>query len=221
MAAAQERDDALVASRVTARTAIPVAIANRDLLAGRCTFKQQLALARFELGPRHVKGDAVLFADRLEQPDEPLAGGASPRGKRSGGNRQLVVRNDQLAIDFISSAEAIARVTGAVRELNEKLRGAQFLERAAGGRRVQVLAEGQNLRFGCFTVSGRDHVDPHVTVSQAQRSLHRLGQALLNLATHHEPVDDDLDVVVDIAVQALDLVGVAEVQHSAVDRTRA
>ena len=54
-------------------------------------------------------------------------------------------------------------------------------------------------------------------VSQAQRRFDRFGQALFHVAADYQPVDDDLDVVVDVTIESLYLVDAAQIQHLAVD----
>ena len=107
--------------------------------------------------------------------------------------RQLTVRRHQFGVEFHVDAQSVARRAGALRAVEGKQ--ARFELRATDA------AVGAGMRDAAQQVVTVNNLHPHQAVAVRQGGFNRVGQAGGNVGPHHKPVDDDLDGVIEIAVQ--------------------
>ena len=186
------RDDALVLGGVRAGAAVAVLVLDGHLAVD--AVQDDLLLLGRELLPRGVHVDLVGLGDRLEHPREVLRVGAAPRGDRAVGDRHLDVGDQQLGVDLERRAEPVARDARAVRRVEREVARRRLVVARAAHGTGQVLAERQRLG-GRFAFAGHD-LDLGDAVGEAERRLERVGEAPLDPLLQHQPVDDDLDLVV-------------------------
>ena len=184
-------DDAFEAGLVRAPPAVAVAVGDLQALAAGAV-QEQVAVLLGELLPGGVEVDAVALGDRLGDLGVVVGDAARPRRDRALRDREAGVGDEHLGVDLHLGAEAGAALAGAVGGVEgEDAR----LELDQGG---AVLGAGEALG-----VDGRalglavavDDLDLHESVCQGNGRLDRVGEALAHVVAHHEPVDDDGDVV--------------------------
>ena len=134
------REHALVGGPVRALPAVPVLVADVDLLVG--AVQQDLARGLRQLLPRHVEREPV----RLGRP--PRGPGTSTRGVELAHgaiapsfDRQVGVRDDELGVDLEAGPEAVAGRARAVRRVEREVARRQLVERQAAVRARELLRE--------------------------------------------------------------------------------
>ena len=155
---------------------------------------------------------------RLDEPREVLRARARPRCDRTLVQREVGVRHDELGVDLVAGAEAVARLARAVRRVEREVAGSELVERGAARRAGEVLAEREDLGLGLFEPFGDDlHLGD--TFGEPKRCLERVGETALDAVTANEPVDDDLDRVLLVAGETRRAVAddLGEVANLAVD----
>ncbi len=149
-------------------------------------------LAR-ELAPRRLEVDLVPVGDRLDDRVVETAVPDRPRHERALADREARVGDDQVGVDLELGAEPGAAGTGAVRRVEGEDPRLELRERDAVLGAGELLAEEEALAV--------DDVDGHEPVRERRGGLDRLGQPLPQVGLHHEPVDDDLDLVLELLVE--------------------
>ena len=144
-----------------------------------------------------------------------------PRLERALGDRQRRVGDDQLGVDHPLEPEPVAALAAAVRgvegedprlelghrgaalQAGELLREDQHLAALAGARPAEHLGPGS---LGGLPVprGAVEQLDLDHPLGELRGGLQRLGEALAHPLLHHQPVDDDRDVVLVLLVE-LDL----------------
>ena len=154
--------------------------------------------------PRRFEVDAVALGDRLDQ--LLVVGGAvrGPGRERALADGQRRIGDDQVGVDLHLRAEAGAPVARTVRRVEREDPRLELGDRGAVLRACELLGEGEHAVLV-------DQLDVDQPVGQRHRGLDRVGQALADVLAHHEPVDDERDVVlvllveVEVLVQPADL----------------
>ena len=217
VAALEALDDPLEPRRVGALAPEAVAVGDRQPLVG--PVQEQLAHLLGQVLPRHVEVDAVALGDRLGHLLVVVRRAPRPRRERALGDRQRRVGHDQLGVDLHLRAQPRAVRAGAVRrveredprlELDQRrpVHGAGEALGEGEDRAVRRHLAGDDLRgglrapFAPVACSGSDSalrgahdLDLDEPFGQPDRRLDRIGQALAQVVAHHQPVDDDRDVV--------------------------
>jgi hypothetical protein len=195
VAALEVVDDPLEADLVGAAAAEAVGVADLvALLAG--AVEEDLALGLLQLRPGLLGVDPVLLGDRGDQP-LPVGGDAAVPGLQGAlGEREGRVGDDQLGVDHPLEAEAVAAVAGAVGRVEGEDPRLQLRDRGAAAEAGELLGEDQ--RLGPLVV---DHLDFDQAGGERGGGLDRLGEAAAQVGLHHQPVDDDGDVVFELLVE--------------------
>ena len=158
--ALQVRHRPLVVGVVGTGAAEPVAVLDVHLLRARAV-QQDLLLGLGELLPRRRDSEAVGVGHRRHHPVEVLAPGPGPGGDGALVDGQVGVGDDQLGVDLVAGAEAVAVGAGAVGRVEGEVPGRQLVERRAVVGAGQVLAEGEDRRgLGAVTPSPRARSRP-------------------------------------------------------------
>ena len=134
-------------------------------------------------------------------------------------DRERRVGNDQLGVDHALEAKAVALRAAAVRrveredprlefghrgaavEAGEALAEQQHLAPLAGARTPEDLRPGLALGGSAPVVGPVEQLHLDQPVGQLRRRLDRLGQALAEALLHHQAVDHDRDVVLELLVE--------------------
>ncbi len=202
-----------------------------SLVAG--ALEQQVAVALGQFAPGDVGVDPVRLRNRFEQPPVVERGRLRPRLQGPFGDRQRRVGDDQLGVDHPLEAEAVAALTAAVGRVEGEDPRLELGHRGAAVQAGELLAEdqhlaplagaraGQNLRSGALgrarvtgiAIETFDLDDP---LGELGCRLERLGEPLAQTLLHHQPVDDDRDVVLELLVE-LDAAVLVEPAELAVD----
>ena len=149
-----------------------------------------------------------MFAQRLQ--DRPVVRiAAVPAADRAGRQRQLRMRDHAIRVAHLHLAETVAARAGAVRRVERKQPRFQFRQRIAADRAGHLGAEGDVLAFAGM------RCDIGQTVGQLECGFEGFRQALLQSAArisairggsaHLEAVDHHLHVMLELAVEAGDL----------------
>ena len=146
-----------------------------------------------ELPPRRVQVDLVPVGDRLDDRLVEALAAERPRHQRALLEREARVGDEQVGVDLELRAEAGAPRARAVRGVEREDARLELGEPDAVLGTGEVLAE--------EVVSAVDLVDGHQPAGERRRRLHGLGEALAQVGLHHEPVDDDLDRVLELLVE--------------------
>ena len=194
----QVRHDALERRRVLAGAAVTVAVPHADLVLRPVHQRLVLRLRQILQRRRRIE------AHRIGQPRDQLlevllVQGPVPRPDRLG-HRLRRIRDDQILVDLQLRAQAIAGRAGAVRGVERKRPRLEFLDVdpvPVGARDVL----GKTLQPVLVIVVKPDRIDDHHAIGQAQRRLHRIGQALLLRRLDLQAVHHDVDVVLDLLLQ--------------------
>ncbi len=200
MPAGQVRDGALVVGVVGAGAAVAVLVGDGDL-GDAGAVEEGLLLLLGEVGPRRARVDADLVHDRLDQAVEVGGVPAGPRGDGALVDRQVGVGHDQLGVDLVAGAEAVAGLAGAVGRVEREVAGRQVLERHAARGAGEVLAEGERVLGLGIAVAGHD-LDLGHALGERQGGLERVGEPALHAVAGHQPVDHHLDGVHLVALEA-------------------
>ncbi len=168
-------------------------ILKRDLLLF-AAIKDHLLDAIGELVERLLQLESVVLGETLQHLKIELVA-AVPAPDRAGRKRQLRKCDDALGVEETDRAEAIAARASPHRIVEREQARLELLQGVAADRagelgRIQMLFPGIHL--------DRDRAP----VAVAQRRLERLGDALLEVLAHAQPVDDDFDGVLLILGQA-------------------
>ncbi|MPM73968.1 hypothetical protein SDC9_120953 [bioreactor metagenome] len=150
-----------------------------------------------QLGHRGVELKAVPLGKSLKiHPGDgvPLDVVPAAGGHRSLNQREGAVGDDEVGVHLQLGAQARAGGTGAVGVVEGKHAGRQLLDGDAA-----VLA-GIVLRKEDVPLL-LQHVDNHQTARQGGGCLHRVGEPTGNVGPDHEPVHNDLDVVLFVLLQ--------------------
>ena len=184
--------DALERHRVLALAAHPVLVLDEDPVAVRAVEEPALLLLR-QLAPRQVDVDLVAVGDRLDHALVEARAADRPRHERAVGDRDGRVGNEHVGVDLELRAEAGAARAGTVGRVEGEDARLEL------GQRDAVLGAGEVL--GEQVALAVDHVDADEPVGERGGGLDRLGQALPEVGLEHEPVDDDLDRVLELLVE--------------------
>jgi len=123
---------------------------------------EEPAMGGRELVPRHVHGDAFLFAGLRQVALAFAVDVALERGDGALGERQLGVGDDLLPVESDHAAEAAALGAGADRRIEREQRRRGGSEATAVDRRLEDLAVAPELR-------ARVRQHPHATAAEAER----------------------------------------------------
>ncbi len=194
VAALELVEDALEADLVGAPAAEAVGVGDLvAVVAG--AVEEDLFLRLLQLRPGLVDVDAVLVGDRRDQPP-PVGGDAAVPGlQRPLGQREGLVGDDQLGVDHPLEAEPVAALAGAVGRVEGEDPRLQLGDRGAAVEAGELLGEEQRLRLAV------DHLDFDQAGGEPGGGLDRLGEAAAQVGLHHQPVDDDRDVVFVLLVE--------------------
>ena len=192
VAALQVRDEALERHRVLALAAHAVPVGDEDPIAVGAEQEPVLLLA-LELAPRAVEVDLVAVGDGLDDGLVEAAVRDAPRHERALRDRERRVGHEQVGIDLELRAEAGAARAGAVRRVEREDARLELGQRDAVLGAGEVLGEEQRVAV--------DDVDGDEALGQCRGGLDRLRQPLAQVRLHHEAVDDDLDLVLELLVE--------------------
>ncbi len=141
--------------------------------------------------------DLVAVADRLDDRVVEVRRPAErPRHERAVGDRERRIGDEQVGVDLLLVAEPGAARAGAVRRVEREDPRLELGQPDAVERAREPLREGQRLAV--------DHVDHDEPVGERERRLDRVGQPVADVLLEDEPVDHDLDRVLELLVE-LDL----------------
>ncbi len=187
-------DDPLEPDPVGAVAAEAVGVADLvALLAG--AVEEDLLLGFLQLRPGLVEVDTVRLGDRRDQAS-PVGGDASVPGlQRPLAEREGRVGDDQFGVDDFLEAEPVAALAGAVRRVEGEDPRLQLGDRGAAVQAGELLGEDEGLPVAI------DHLHLHQPTGEAGGGLDRLGETAPQVGLHHEPVDDDRDIVFVLLVE--------------------
>ena len=190
----EPRDDPLVHGPVGTRPVEPVLVADVDVLIVGAVHDDFPGLLRQPL-ERHVRLEAERLRCRGQQTLEVLESLARPRSQRPFLQRQVRVRNHQLEVDLEVRSQPVAALARTVGRVEREVTGSQLVERqpAVGAR--EMLRE--------HDVFARivDEVDSRHALRQLEGRLDRVRQTGFDPLLDDEPVDDDVDVVLEVPVE--------------------
>ncbi len=188
------RDDPLEARELMAAApAHAIRVLDVDPLVARAE-KEEVLLLLGEVGPRLRRVDLVAVGHGLDDGFVPARHAAyRPRHERAVVDRQRRIGNDEVRVDLLLRAEAGAARARAVRRVEGEDARLQLGQRDAVVRAREVLGEDE-------LVPGVDQIDRHETVGEPHGRLDRLREPQPHVRAHHEPVDDDLDRVLELLV---------------------
>ena len=198
VAALERGDDSLEVDHVGAAPAHPVAVLDVDLVAVRAV-EEVVLLLLGQLLPGDVGRDLVAVGDRLDHRLVEPGAADRPRHERAVVDRERRVGNEQIRVDLLLRAEARAARAGAVRRVEGEDARLEL------GKRDAVLRAGEVLRVR-RALAGVDAVDDDEPFGELHRGLDGLRQPRAQILLHHEPVDDDLDRVLELLVERRRLV---------------
>ena len=187
------RHDALEGRGVRAPAAVAIAVRDVDPLAVRAA-QEAVAHVLREVLPGLIPVDLPLVRDRLGHLLVVARGARRPGQDRPLVQRERRIRDDQLWIDLHLGAEAGAARTGAVRRVEREHARLELRHRGAAVKAHEALRVGRDLLV-------RDVLDVDDALRARHRGLDRVGEPLAQVGPHHEPVDDDRDVVLVLLVE--------------------
>ncbi len=185
-------EETLERHRVLALPAHPVAVRDEDLLCPRPVQEPILLLGR-ELAPRHVERDLVALRDRLDHRVVEALAPDRPRDERTLLDRERRIGNEEIGVDLELRAEPGAAGTCSVRRVEREHARLELGQRDAVIGAREVLGEGELVSV--------DDVDDHEPLGERRRRLDGLREPLPEIGLHREPVDDDLDRVLELLVE--------------------
>ncbi len=171
-----------------------------------------------QVAPRDGGVDPVRLRDRLEQPAVVDRRRLGPGLERALGDRQGRVGDDQLGVDHPLEAEPVAALTAAVRGVEGEDPRLELRHRGAAAQACELLGEDQYLaalagarpaEHGGPGALGRSLVtrgaiqdlDLDDPLGELRGRLERLAEPLAQTLLHHQPVDHDRDVVLELLVE--------------------
>src|SRR5450432_3074311 len=179
--------------------------AELDLLP-RDAVEDEVAVLLRQLAPRHVLVDLEVGGDRVEDLVEEGAVAPLPRLDRSLLQRQLVVGDDEIAVEEHLGADAVARGARARRVVEgEQPRRDLRIGNPAG-------RAGEFLREQLVVALERRDLDD--AARELGRQLDRVGEALADAVLLDEPIDEHLDRVL---LRLLELGWLGQLVELAVD----
>ena len=150
--------------------------------------------------PRHRCREPHVRGERGQHPAEVLAGDLRPRRDRTVVEREVLVGDDQVRVDLELGAEAGALGARAVGRVEREGPRLDLVE----GEHVVVRA-GAVLGEPAFAVEvvdvSVDELDDEQAAGEPERGLDRVGQPTLHAFARDEPVDDHLDVVLELLLE--------------------
>ena len=201
-----ERDDALEAGRVGAVAAVAVAVLDVDLVV--LAVEQGLLGPRRQRLPRRVHRELEVLGERRDHAAGSTRRSRTPAPRARSRPRpatEVVVGHEQLGVDLELGADAGARRARAEGRVERERPRLDLVH----GERV-VVGAGHPLREPALPNGVRvvrvhvDEVDEHDAAGEPERGLDRVGQPSLGAgvaALGHQPVDDDLDRVLELLLQ--------------------
>jgi hypothetical protein len=159
--------------------------------------QQQLAMLRGQVLPRGLDVDPVRLGHRLQQPPVVRRRRLGPRQKGALRDRKRGVGDDQLRVDHPLKAEPVAALAAPVRRVEGEDPGLELRHRGAAGKTREPLTEQQRLAHAAVWQG----LDLHQPLRKLRGRLDRLRQALSHPLLHHQPVDDDRDIVLELLVE--------------------
>ena len=153
-----------------------------------------------ELFKRHVKRNAKLLTGLPQHRRVVLRRCRVPRNHRARFNRQALVRNNQVGINFNLVTQPVTRRTSPVRRVKRKQPRLEFADRKPAVRAGKILGKLQ--RFAT------NHVNRHEPVGQLEGRLHRIKEPRANPLFHDNPVNNHRNGVLLVLLQFRHLVQV-------------
>ena len=194
------RHDAFVLRRVRTLAPVPVLVADRHLLAARAV-EHDLLLRGLQLLPRRVEVEKPCSSPTaVEHALEVLAAEARPRRDRAVVDREVVVGDEQLGIDLELGAEPVARLARAVGRVEREVARRELLERQPAVHAREVLGEHERLGLGLARLLGTISTSATPSASFSAVSSESVSRRSMP-GPAHEPVDDDLDRVLLVALE--------------------
>ena len=193
VAALEVLDDALEREHVRAPPAHPVAVADVDPLAVGAV-QEEILLLRGQLLPRLVEVDLPLVGDRLDHRLVEARAARRPRDERALADRERRVGDEQVGVDLLLRAEARAARAGAVRRVERedpRLELGQRRRRARGRRTSRRTSAARRPATSITTSPSASEIA--VSIDCASRGA--------QVRLHDQPVDDDLDRVLELLVE--------------------
>ena len=184
--------DALERHRVLALAAHPVLVLDEDPVAVRAV-EEPVLLLLGELAPRQIGVDLVAVGDRLDHALVEARAPDRPRHERAVGDRDRGVGHEHVRVDLELGAEPGAARAGTVRRVEREDARLEL------GQRDAVLGAGEVLRVE--EALAVDDIDPDEALGERGGRLDRLGESLAEVVLEHEPVDHDLDRVLELLVE--------------------
>ncbi len=189
------RDRALVGGPVRALAPVAVLVSDVDLLVG--SVQQDLAGRLRELLPWRVEVEAVGVGHRLEHAVPVLERRRCPRRQRAFVDAEVGVGHDELGVDLETGPQPVACLTCAVRRVEREVPRRELVERQPTVGAGEVLREGLNL----FVALVRDNRDRGDALGELQGLLDRVGDPPPDIGLCDQPVDHDLDRVLEVLGQ--------------------
>ncbi len=146
-----------------------------------------------EVLPRLVERDLVSVGDRLDDRVVEPRVADRPWNERAFADRERRIGDEEVRVDLLLRSEPGAAWTRAVRRVEREDARLQLGQRDAVVGARELLAEEHRLPV--------EDVDRHQPVRELRRRLDRLREACSQVRLHHEPVDDDVDRVLELLVE--------------------
>ena len=192
VAALEVPDDPLEGEHVRAAPAHPVPVPDVDPLAVGAE-EEEVLLLLGQVLPRLLEVDLPLVGDPLDDGLVEARAAGRPGDERSLADRERRVGDEQVGVDLLLGAEAGATWARAVRRVEREDPRLQLRQPDAVLRAGEALGERQLLAV--------DDVDHDEALGERDRSFDRLREPGAEIRLHHEPVDDDLDRVLELLVE--------------------
>ncbi|CAB4548653.1 unannotated protein [freshwater metagenome] len=157
--------------------------------------QQKFLLLLRKFVERNVRIDLVDIAHRFKKTPEVLRAGSGPRRKRSFGNAEIGIGNDEFGIDLELCAQTIAVFARAIRRVERKISGSQFLITQTTTRATEVLGEREDFIVKTGVVSPAHNLHFGNAFGNAQRGFERVGKTAIDASLLHKAVDHDLNGV--------------------------
>ncbi len=155
--------------------------------------EEEVLLLGGQVLPRLVEVDLPLVRDALDHRLVEARAACRPRDERAFADRERRVGHEQIGVDLLLRAKARAARAGAVRRVEREDPGLELGQPDPVLRAREALAERERVAV--------EHVDDDEAVRERSRGFDRLPEARAQIRLHHEPVDDDLDRVLELLVE--------------------